>query len=582
MKFEVPPSWQEVSKAFTKAQELDVQSREAYLNDLSPKVREEVLSLLKYDSSENDFLEVPPELPPTFADTLQTFTPGDKILDFELLEQIGEGSFGSVFKAMQVSLNREVAVKITPNIGNEAQVMAHLEHPSIVSVHSETLDREKGIRFICMQFVPGFSLEHRLEQHECLNVDTILQYGVDLADALTYAHGRNILHLDVKPSNILLHSSGRPYLTDFNVSVNKDQKGATGVKGGTKNFMPPEQEEYLNSTSFKSDLDGTADIYSLGRVLEDCLEISDEEDLYFRSIVKKCLEKNRVNRFQAASDLKRALVACQEFRAIQNQLPKGGWYLRLGRKYPTLVLTLSILFPHFIGSIINISYNSMRIVAHLTPTQQTVFEKLLLLDNTIVYGTAVLLLWLVLRPLIRLSSTDFASLRRKTLLAPVQVAAISIAGWGISAIVFPFGIHAWGEPLAASIFGHFFVSFFLSTLVATTYSALNAQYFLLRVIYPKLWQGELTIKATARRELSPFIPKLRPLYYLSGTVPLVGAILMVAVGPESLAGRDYAIYRGLLAGFIALGISGIFYSMISSKNLSETLSVFTGIPAKNS
>src|SRR5438105_5445421 len=85
--------------------------------------------------------------------------PGQRIDDFELLRMLGEGAFGKVFLARQISLDRQVALKVTANWGNEARTLASLEHDCIVHVFSEMVDRQSNLRLMCMQYVPGTTLQ---------------------------------------------------------------------------------------------------------------------------------------------------------------------------------------------------------------------------------------------------------------------------------------------------------------------------------------------------------------------------------------------------------------------------------------
>lgn len=573
MNKQTPENWQAVSQAFAKVVELSPESRESFLRSLPIEIQKEVQSLLLFHREENDFLENAPTM------EISEFSPGDTVSDFKLIEKIGEGSFGTVYRAKQQSLDRDVALKITPNIGNEAQVMAHLEHDGIVRVFSETLDENRQLRFICMQYVPGSNLEKSGIQWA--DEESILRLGIQLAEALRYAHERGVLHLDVKPSNILIHESGRVFLTDFNVSLSKTRDQTVSLYGGTKHFMPPEQEACLKKVNgaTSADLDERTDIFSLGRVLQDVIRRSglslSELSPNFRWVVEKCTAARKEDRIQSTNEMIDLLKACIENASIQARLKKQGWYLTTANRFPLLTLSFSILIPHIIAGIINLLYNSMRIVSNLTPIQQSVFERMVPIVNLVIYGVCTILLLRILSPLFRKDPSDMRTLRARLLGASRKVALISALGWTAAALSFPFGIHFLGEPAGPELFIHFFISFFLSAMVASTYSALNSQYFLLRILYPKLWIGATQIRKTATMELSPFLPKIRMNYSLSGTVPLIGAGLMVLVGPETLVGSSYTIYRALLATFIGMGIVGVFYAMNSSRDLTETISTMT-------
>src|SRR5262245_26215562 len=197
--------------------------------------------------------------------------------DFELLRVLGEGSFGKVYLARQVSLDRQVAVKISANRGSEARTLASLEHDHIVHVFSETIDLKCNQRVLCMQYVPGTTLERIIDalnkrepnswsgQGVLDAIDSLSQnpavfhpaalrdrqllaesdyfqavcwFGARLAEALDYAHSQGVLHRDVKPANILVNQYGRPLLADFNISHQAAQPvRADDVFGGTLGYM---------------------------------------------------------------------------------------------------------------------------------------------------------------------------------------------------------------------------------------------------------------------------------------------------------------------------------------------------------
>src|SRR5262249_41354416 len=154
--------------------------------------------------------------------------------DFRIEGLLGAGSFARVFLATQLSLDREVALKISTHVGQEARTMAHLEHDHIVKVFSESVDAESGLYILCMQYVPGVGLERAIEAFRGTDrstlsgssfldladrlakgvtafnpaamkdrdtltaadyLDACLWIGIKLADALAYAHVRGVLHL---------------------------------------------------------------------------------------------------------------------------------------------------------------------------------------------------------------------------------------------------------------------------------------------------------------------------------------------------------------------------------------------------
>lgn len=232
---------------------------------------------------------------------------GDRLGDFEIVDLLGSGAFASVFLARQISLNRLVALKVTRTQGREAQTLARLEHPHIVAVYSEANDTSRDLHLLCMQFIPGTTLEQLMQRWHALplesrngrsfleivdtgtrheapldlaalrdrehlasldGIETVCWIGTRLAEALAHAHESGVLHRDVKPANVLINRYGRPLLADFNVSHRSDDH--TDAIGGTVAYMAPEHlEAFLQSG--KASVDQRADLFSLGVVLYELL-----------------------------------------------------------------------------------------------------------------------------------------------------------------------------------------------------------------------------------------------------------------------------------------------------------------------
>jgi serine/threonine-protein kinase len=186
---------------------------------------------------------------------------------------LGEGRMGRVYLAEQVSLDRKVAVKVLlPRRGRdrrtlvrfkrEAKAMAGCSHPGIVSVFSVG-ETSRGLPFFIMEHVAGESLEARLARRGKLPLQEVVRITMAVADALTYAHGRGLVHRDVKPGNVLLErGTGRVLLTDFGiVKAIKGTSRATTITGtgevvGTPEYLSPEQAE-------RGEIDQRSDQYSL-------------------------------------------------------------------------------------------------------------------------------------------------------------------------------------------------------------------------------------------------------------------------------------------------------------------------------
>jgi len=243
----------------------------------------------------------------------------------ELLEVIGQGGMGVVYKARQIELDRLVALKILPprlaadpefprRFTREAQALASLDHSNIVRIHD--VGREGELYFIVMEYVDGMNLRDMLVQKK-LSPEQALRVVPQLCDALEYAHSRGVIHRDIKPENILLSRSGVAKIADFGLAkIVKDERAETSITQtnvvmGTADYMAPEQRDKTKAA------DHRADIYSLGVVFYELLtgelpvgrfdppSQRKQVDQRLDDVVLKALEKDPERRYQRASHLGR-------------------------------------------------------------------------------------------------------------------------------------------------------------------------------------------------------------------------------------------------------------------------------------
>jgi serine/threonine protein kinase len=200
---------------------------------------------------------------------------GKMLGPYQILERIGEGGMAVVYKGYQAPLDRYVAIKVlrgeltrdetfVTRFRREALAVARLDHPNILHVYDA--GATDGVYYIAMAYVDGGSLRERIDQGP-LEVDLAVSIAAQLADALDHAHRHDLIHRDVKPSNILLSRSMRPMLADFGIAkvlYEATRLTRTGVSFGTPEYMAPEH-------ALMQPVDARTDIYALGVVLYEML-----------------------------------------------------------------------------------------------------------------------------------------------------------------------------------------------------------------------------------------------------------------------------------------------------------------------
>jgi tRNA A-37 threonylcarbamoyl transferase component Bud32 len=194
---------------------------------------------------------------------------------YRLDAQIGAGGMSTVYRAFDVNLERQVAIKLLhremsadsdqlERFRREARAVAQLSHPHIVGVIDAGED--EGRPYIVFEYVEGETLKQRINELGRLPVDEALAYAIEIARALGCAHGHGIVHRDVKPQNVLIDEEGSAKVTDFGIarSLKDDGLTADGRVLGTTDYVSPEQ-------ALGHDVNGQSDIYSLGIVLFEML-----------------------------------------------------------------------------------------------------------------------------------------------------------------------------------------------------------------------------------------------------------------------------------------------------------------------
>jgi serine/threonine protein kinase len=436
--------------------------------------------------------------------------------------------------------------------------------------------------------------------------DAVCWLGARLAEALAYAHQTGILHRDIKPANILVNRYGRPFLADFNIAFNPDKAAGGDLFGGTLAYMAPEHLAAFGDPSRRHEVDGRSDIYSLGMVVGELLTgerpmsappQSAAADSGARPpaqcwpgvhpvlgrILTRCLESQQARRYQNACDLARALDGCRDLRRIERKLPAlsfFGWpWGRYLADWPFAALLFLAFFPHFLGSLLNISYNDLAIMGTLEGAQRDLFwNRLVPVYNLVFYPLCLWLCYVVTAPALHVvrslergeevETNRLADARRRLLALPLWAVAISCLGWLPGGILFPLGIHYLAGGVKASVFGHFLISFTMSGLIALTYSFFGVALVVLWRLYPRLWVDAQNVRGVAAQELGRRPLPLTLFQILAGVIPLAGAMLPLWSGDLSS--------RLLVTSLIILGGIGFMLADGAKNILSQTVAAFAG------
>jgi non-specific serine/threonine protein kinase/serine/threonine-protein kinase len=272
-----PERWQQVKHALDEAIALGLANRAPFLDRIGaddPELRSEVETLLNHHQQANsEFLKCPPIVRGSATQTSSPSRIGSRVGVYELLEEIGQGGMGSVYRAARADgqYEKQVAVKLVRSghdtnsvlerFRHERQILASLDHPNIARL----LDggtTEDGTPYLVMELIEGIPIDEYCNRHS-LAVNQRLDIFRQVCSAVQYAHQRLVIHRDIKPGNILVTSAGVPKLLDFGIAKILDPGGATEAT-----MLHPLTPEYASPEQIRGESITTAtDVYSLGVVL---------------------------------------------------------------------------------------------------------------------------------------------------------------------------------------------------------------------------------------------------------------------------------------------------------------------------
>lgn len=376
-----PERWQRIESIFQKALDAGEDRRARVLVEScagDELLRHEVESLLAQHENAAEFMERPafagpagaplPSRPGSEDSHSAGIAAGTVIGHYRIVGKIGSGGMGVVYSAEDLKLGRHVALKFLPEevTGHpaalqrfrlEAQVASALNHPNICTIHE--VDEVDGLVFIAMELLEGRTLKQTISGKP-LPLETVSEFGVQIARAIDAAHAKGVVHRDIKPANIFVMKQRRIKVLDFGLAkLTRPNSEETAMAGGTEPGMVMGTVGYMSPEQLRGQgVDGRTDIFAFGAILYEMLagrrafekptsaetmaailneeppaisELAPNTPPAVVRIVKRCLEKDPEQRFQSASDLAFALQALPEASGamtpagVKHHLPRRIW-----------------------------------------------------------------------------------------------------------------------------------------------------------------------------------------------------------------------------------------------------------------
>jgi serine/threonine protein kinase len=306
-------------------------------------------------------------------------TPGARLGTYEILAPLGAGGMGEVYRARDLRLGRDIALKVLPEavasspdrlarFEREARMVAAINHPNIVTLHS--IEEADGTRFITMELVEGQSLDQHVTPGG-LPVTRVIDIAVAIADALTAAHEKGVVHRDLKPANVIVTQDGRVKVLDFGLAKQADERIALEMTHAATQAMPVSSVgqvvgtvPYMSPEQIRGDaVDARTDLFALGILLYELAAgrrpfagatSADVSSAILRDapdplsairadmpddldrIISLCLEKNAGERVQTAQDVS------SQLRRVKRLLEEGEW-MTTTKTAPTAVASIAVL-----------------------------------------------------------------------------------------------------------------------------------------------------------------------------------------------------------------------------------------------
>ena len=332
--------WKQLDSLLQSVLERPPEERDAFLRRActgNEPLERQVRALLSAEPDARQFMERPAievaalslahdqnDNAPQSADSLI----GQTLSHYRIVEKLGGGGMGVVYKAQDTRLRRLVALKFLTDalardrealsrFQREARTASALNHPNICTIHD--VGEQDGRSFIAMEYLDGSTLREVIAGHPGLEMDTLLTLGFEIADALDAAHSAGIIHRDIKPANIFISARGHAKILDFGLAkmggpIAQDAEAPTLTVTATKGGMILGTAAYMAPEQARGDtVDHRADIWALGLVLYEmatgtrpmaAVRLRVEKAPELERIISKCLEADRELRYQKASDVR--------------------------------------------------------------------------------------------------------------------------------------------------------------------------------------------------------------------------------------------------------------------------------------